>query len=310
MKKSKLKTYSLSELENWIKKTYKRTPKNKLYLKVANLVRSSNSSERYFSLPDGEYEIENREWNASIICPMSIFENKEEMKTVKAKCKMLIERVTRFPSKLVFSLMDQSYSPIGTEGFWKYEERWNFETFRFEPKVTINKSGRLIGSDGRPLFGFHLGSLSEKKPFEKKIYKNILFEDLTETNLEKAKKLLLKQNLIPLKELKKQKFLLVVSPEMGLRAIKIERKLRKERNPDDVLWTPYLKRLNWAVILKSPSKPLIFQLRTEPDFDVSVFEEFPQKKIIISSYMRCNAGIGDWETIVGSFKKEVESEIY
>jgi len=305
--KQKSKNNPLLKLENWIRKTYKATPKDKLYLKVANLIKSSNSSERYFSLSEHEYIIENRDWDYYFIVPESAFKDKEEMKVTKIKCKNLIREVIEFPSKLVFSLMDQSYSPLGTDGFWKYSEKWDDETFEFKPRIAINKSGKLIGGDGKPLFGFHFSSPRGR------IYKNILFTDLTKASLKRAKILLLKQNLIPLKEFKKQKFLLVVSPEIEFKAKEIEHELMKEKHPDDLLVTPYLKKLNWAIILESPAKPLIFQLRSEPDFCVNVkrlFAEEFEKKTVIDSNMRCNAGIGDWKKIVGSFKKEVENEIF
>ena len=284
-----MKSNLLLKLERWTKKEYKRTPKDNLYSQVSAQVKSSYSAEKYSSTSGG-YIIENRDWEALVSAPIILSDEKKEIKKLKLNIKKLIQEVIHIPSKLVFSLLDQSYSPLGTYGFWKYEEKWNEETFEFEPEVRINKNGRLIGADDKPLFGFHL----EKR----KIFKNIIFAKLNKRELERVKKRLCKWNLVSRKE---AKFLLLVSPEIWLEAKKIERELSKENKADNVLVSPYLKKLNWAVVLKLPSKPIIFQLRTKPKFWVGKSGE----KIIVGSNMRCNAGIGDWKTIIGSFKKEV-----
>lgn len=283
----------LSKLEKWMKNRYRRTPKDDLYSQVSTQIKSFYSSEKYSST-SGEYIIENRDFEMLSSAQITLLDKKEGIEKLKLDIKKLIQGIVHLPSNLVFSLLDQSYSPLGTYDFWKYKEKWSEETFEFKPEVRINKSGRLVGADGKPLFGFH----SE----ERKIFKNIIFTKLNKRELERAKKRLCRWNSVSEKE---AKFLLLVSPELWMKAVKLEKRFPKER-VDNVLVSVYLEKLNWAVMLYSSSKPIIFQIRTKPKFWVRKIK----KNVIVGSNMRCNAGIGSWKIIIGSFKPEIEKEIF
>lgn len=295
-------------LKSSMKREYKKSRDVCLFPKITTIISSFKLEENYSVLSNFKtenYSIINKDFEISTFIKKEEIKDKKDYKKLRFTAKMIAQETANFQDELVFSLLDQSYSPIGTYGFWKYKEVWDKNSLQFEPEIKINKTGRLIGLDKKPLFGIHINFL------KKKFYKNILFENLNLQNYRKVRKILLKWN----KNIKlsNPQFLLIVKPELELTAREIEKKLKKDEK-SNLLISPYLKNLNWALMLDSLSKPLIFQLRKNPEFELlkdkgtSLQETSFQKitKIILASNMRCNVGINDWKKIIGAFKNDIQ----
>lgn len=326
----------LKEIE--MKREYTKKYKDTKHLisQVATTVVSSRNREDYSSIEYEDYIIDNRDFEVSATVMEE--EPRDTEKSVKVKelkgernptkisdtvlqkrAKIIAKEIgqvaARFPIELAFSLLDQSYSPLGTYGYWKYREVWQKDLLQFQPETKINKTGRLIGVDDKPLFCTHIDFA------EKKLHTNILFEDLNVGSYRKARKLLIKWAKIKKEDLKNHKFLLIVKPQLECIARDLEEKKLKKEEVSDLLVTLYLKKLRWALMLDAPVKPLIYQIRKEPEFEAGVLEDgvlkdnsplkssAPVTQCVLSSDMRCNIGIGDWKKIIGSFEDCVKEEI-
>lgn len=282
----------MKKLIKQMKKDYDDLYKNCYFPKIATIAQSNEREKRYVYI-NGEYCITNQDFEITILA---------DKKDPKDVMKEVVKRVVEFQDELVFSLLDQSYSPIGTYGYWKYEEKFNDDMFCFEPSVKINRSGKLIGIDKMPLFSPHIDEIYENI---RKTSNNIFFERLTFENYKKARKLLTEWNR---KELETDHtFLLIVCPDLEQEAKEL-----KKTEEFNLLTCSYLKNLKWALMLETKeSKPLIFQLRQKPEFEIVDNKETSllssEKEILICANMRCNVGIHDWKKIVGYFEKKEES---
>ena len=308
MKKININEYLIS-LRKLMEKEYKKSHKSCLFPNVSSIIQSDSIREDYISFDFlnsyYSYLVENRDWEAKTIVDRKVVEN--DTKNLKFQATQIVKETINFQEELVFSLLDQAYSPIGTYGYWKYKEIWNGELLQFLPETKINETGRLIGTDNKPLFCTHFDSSNNKN------YRNILFENLNVQTYKKARKLLLGFNKINKKDPKQPEFLLIVNLALQESAIKLENKLKKEEK-SELLTVNYFKKLKWALMIKDIEpyvKPIIFQLREEPIFETTVdlIDSFIRKDIILTSNMRCNAAIGNWKKIVGVFGNDVKEEI-